>query len=44
MGPLNQLKKMFDRSRLIATIVFVVRLPAELDAFIRLLAAYRSAL
>lgn len=26
MGPLNQLKKMFDPSRLVATIVFLVKI------------------
>jgi len=33
MGPMNQLKKMFDPTRLIATIVFIVSLFSFLDRF-----------
>lgn len=33
MGPMNQLKKMFDPTRLIATIVFIVSLFSFVDSF-----------
>ena len=31
MGPLNQLKKMFELTRLVATLVFFVSLPVALS-------------